>query len=116
MITVTFRPGTHPDPEVLRKVVRDTDFTPTDIRFWIQGTIERRPAQDPADLAALVLVSAGSGQRFALTPAEDEDGSAALDALSKATTNTVTVWGTVTKQEGVAELILHVEGHSLEGR
>ena len=69
-----FRPGTHPDPEALRKVVRDTDFTPTDVRFWIQGTIERRPAQDPADLAALVLVSAGSGQRFALTPAEDEDG------------------------------------------
>ena len=113
MITVTFRPGTHPDPEALRKVVRDTDFTPTDIRFWIQGTIERRPAQDPADLAALVLVSAGSGQRFALTPAQD--GSAALEALLKATTNTVTVWGTVTKQEGVAELILHVEGHGLEG-
>lgn len=113
MITVTFRPGTHPDPEALRKVVRDTDFTPTDVRFWIQGTIERRPAQDPADLAALVLVSAGSGQRFALTPAQN--GSAALDALSKATTNTVRVWGTVTKQEGVAELILHVEGHSLEG-
>ena len=113
MITVTFRPGTHPDSEALRKVVRDTDFTPTDVRFWIQGTIERRPAQDPADLAALVLVSAGSGQRFALTPAQD--GSAALEALLKATTNTVTVWGTVTKQEGVAELILHVEGHSLEG-
>ena len=114
MITVTFRPGTHPDPEALRKVVRDTDFTPTDIRFWIQGTIERRPSQDPADLAALVLVSAGSGQRFALTLAQD--GSAALDALSKATPNTVTVWGTVTKQDGVAELILHVEGHNLEGR
>ena len=113
MITVTFRPGTHPDPEALRKVVRDTDFTPTDIRFWIQGTIERRPAQDPADLAALVLVSAGSGQRFALTPAQD--GSAALEALSKATANAVTVGGTVTKQEGVAELILHVEGHGLEG-
>ena len=110
---MTFRPGTHPDPEALRKVVRDTDFTPTDVQFWIQGAIERRPAQDPADLAALGLVSAGSGQRFALTPAQD--GSAALDALSNATPNTVTVWGTVTRQEGVAELILHVEGHSLEG-
>ena len=60
-------------------MVRDTDFTPTDIRFWVQGALERRPASD-ADLAPFLLVSDGTGQRFALAPADD--GRAALDALS----------------------------------
>ena len=79
----------------------------------MQGALERRPASD-ADLAPLVLVSDGTGQRFALAPAED--GRASLDALSNARVTTVTAWGTVTRREGRAELILHVEGHSVDPR
>ena len=94
-------------------MVRDTDFTPTDIRFLVQGALERRPASD-ADLAPFLLVSDGTGQRFALAPADD--GRAALDALSNVRATTVTAWGTVTRQEGRAELILHVEGHSVDAR
>ncbi len=94
-------------------MVRDTDFTPTDIRFWVQGTLEQRQASD-ANLAPVVLVSDGTGQRFALAPAED--GRAALDALSSARATTVTAWGVVTTMEGVAELTLQVEGHRVDTR
>ncbi len=99
---------------MLQQAVRDADFTPTGVRFWVQGTLERSPAPEAGDLVSAVLVSAGSVQRFVLAPGAD--GGGARDSLSSAGASTVTAWGIVTKREGTPGLVLHVEGHRVDER
>ena len=108
---MTFDAGVHPDPAALQQAVRDADFTPTSVRFWARGRIESRQVPGAERLAALILVSAGSGQRFVL--AAEQDTGAALSALEG---TTVTVWGRVTASERSAELILQVEGHTIDSQ
>ena len=89
--------------------MRDADFTPTTVRFWVQGQIEAGQLPRTDELAPFILVSAGSGQRFMLA-AETADGI----AWSVAEGTTVTVWGRVTTSEDNRELTLDVEGHSVD--
>ena len=110
MITVTFEPNVRLDPEALREAVRRADFTPTEVRAWVTGTLEPwEPGNDadaPAELGALslALVDGDTGQRFLLAPGT---GYASLDT-SRA--EVLTVWGVVTTVTGVPEVVLHVQG------
>ena len=47
----------------MREAVRRVDFTPTHIRFWVDGTIEAGSSP-----STLTLVSQATGQRFAVEP------------------------------------------------
>ncbi len=102
---MTFDVGVRPDPRALREAVSRVDFTPTDIRFWVAGTIEVEPAS-----STLTLVSQGTGQRFALEPTPDVSGRAVFSAIADLR-GTVTLWGLVETPEGDADIILRVEGH-----
>lgn len=99
MITVTFEPNVRLDPEALREAVRRADFTPTEVRAWVTGTLEpwQPGSEAPAELGtlALALVDGDTGQRFLLTPGT---GDASLDA-SRA--ESLTVWGVVETMTGV---------------
>ncbi len=102
---MTFDAGARPSPRALREAVRRVDFTPTDIRFWVEGTVEAGPS-----LSRLTLVSQATGQRFALEPTLDASGRAVFDALADLR-GAVTVWGLVETPERGADSILRVEGH-----
>ncbi|MCH7748537.1 MAG: hypothetical protein E2P06_04670 [Acidobacteria bacterium] len=102
---MTFDAGARPDPRALRDAVRRVDFTPTHIRFWVEGTIEVGPSH-----ATLTLVSQATGQRFALAPAPGGADGAAFTALVDLR-GTVTLWGLVETPEGGADIMLRVEGH-----
>ena len=100
-----FDAGARPHPGALREAVRRVDFTPTDIRFWVEGTIE--VGLSPS---TLTLVSQGTGQRFSLASAVGAAGRAAFTALADLS-GTVTLWGLVETPEAGADIILRVEGH-----
>ena len=89
----------------MREAVHRVDFTPTDIRFWVEGTIEAG-----ASPSMLTLVSHATGQRFALEPTPDVSGRAVFNALPDLR-GTVTLWGLVETPEGDADIILRVDGH-----
>ena len=108
MVTVTFDAGARPDPGALREAVRRVDFTPTDIRFWVEGTIEVGPSP-----SKLTLVSQGTGQRFVLEPMAGASGRAIFDALADLR-GAVTLWGLVETPEGGTEITLRVEGHETQ--
>ena len=108
---MTFDVGDRPDPRALREAVSRVDFTPTDIRFWVAGTIEVAPSG-----STLILVSQGTGQRFVLEPTPGESGRAVFEALADLR-GMVTLRGLVEMVEMVetpedgADIILRVEGH-----
>ncbi len=105
---MTFDAGARPDPRALREAVRRVDFTPTDVRFWVEGTIEAGPSP-----STLTLVSQATGQRFAIEPTSDGSGRPIFDALADLR-GTVTLWGLVETPEGGADIILRVEGHETQ--
>ena len=102
---MTFDAGARPDPRALRDAVRRVDFTPTHIRFWVDGTIEAGSSP-----STLTLVSQATGQRFALEPTPGLAGRAAFTAVADLR-GTVTLWGFVETPEEGADIILRVEGH-----
>ncbi len=116
MITVTLEPNVRLDPEALQDAVRRVEFTPTDMRVWVTGTLEpwqsgvdadvNADADAPAELEtlSLALVDGDTGQRFVLTP-----GTEAAD-LDPSRAGSLTVWGVVETMSGVPDLVLHVEG------
>ncbi len=114
MITVTLEPNVRLDPEALQDAVRRVEFTPTDLRVWVTGTLEPwQPGSEgnadvPAELdtLSLALVDGDTGQRFLLTLTPGT-GHADLDP-SRA--GGLTVWGVVETVSGVPDLVLHVEG------
>ena len=109
---MTFDLGARPDPRALREAVRRVDFTPTDIRFWVTGTIEVGPSS-PSSTTTLTLVSQGTGQRFVLEPTPGESGRAVFEALVELQ-GTVTLTGLaerVEPPENGADIMLRVEGH-----
>ena len=102
---MTFDAGARPDPRALREAVRRVDFTPTHIRFLVEGAIETRSSP-----STLILVSQATGQRFALEPTPGVAGRAAFTAVADLR-GTVTLWGLVETPEEGADIILRVEGH-----
>ena len=116
MITITLEPNVRLDPEALQDAVRRVEFTPTDMRVWVTGTLEpwqpgvdvNADADAPAELEtlSLALVDGDTGQRFLLTltpGTEDAD-------LDPSRAGSLTVWGVVETMSGVPDLVLHVEG------
>ena len=124
MITVTLEPNVRLDPEALQDAVRRVEFTPTDMRVWVTGTLEPwqsgsevdadadvnadADADAPAEFEtlSLALVDSDTGQRFLLTLTP---GTEAAD-LDPSRAGSLTVWGVVETISGVPDLVLHVEG------
>ncbi len=108
MITVTLEPNVRLDPEALQDAVRRVEFTPTDMRVWVTGTLEPWQPGSESDARletlSLALVDGDTGQRFVLTPGT---GDADLDPSQA---GGLTVWGVVETMSGVSDLVLHVEG------
>ena len=102
---MTFDAGTRPHPRALREAVRRVDFTPTHIRFWVEGTIEAGSSPE-----TLTLVSQGTRQRFALEATPGVAGRAAFAAVA-GLRGTVTLWGFVETPAEGADIVLRVEGH-----
>ncbi len=102
---MTFDAGARPDPRALREAVRRVDFTPTDIRFWVEGAIEAGSSP-----STLTLVSQATGQRFSLESTPGVAGRAAFTAVADLR-GIVTLWGLVETPEDGTDIILRVEGH-----
>ncbi len=110
MITVTLEPNVRLDPEALQDAVRRVEFTPTDLRVWVTGTLESWQPGSEADARlealSLALVDGDTGQRFLLTLTP---GTGDVD-LDPSQAGGLTVWGVVETMSGVPDLVLHVEG------
>ena len=114
MITITLEPNVRLDPEALQDAVRRVEFTPTDMRVWVTGTLEPwqpgvevdadADARAELETLSLALVDGDTGQRFVLTP-----GTEAAE-LDPSRAGSLTVWGVVETISGVPDLVLHVEG------
>ena len=100
---MTFAAGARPHPEALRDAIRRVDFTPTEVRFWVEGTLESGPG------STRTLVSRATGQRFVLEPAPGATGRAIFESLSDLR-GTVTLRGLVEAAAEAAGLVLRVEG------
>ena len=107
---MTFEPGTEPVPESLRDAVQRVDFTATELRFWVEGTIDpTSPASAPA------FVSQGTGQRFVLERGPDVPSQRAFEAFADVE-GLVTVWGVVEAPGEGGDIVLRVEGYEVQRR
>ena len=112
MITVTLEPTVRLDRESLRDAVRRVEFTPTDMRAWVTGTLEPwQPSGDVAadtraelDAVSVALVDGDTGQRFLLVP-----GSVDVD-LDPSRPDGLTIWGIVETISGLSDVVLRLEG------
>ena len=108
---MTFALGARPDPGALAEAVSRVDFTPTDIRFWVAGTIDINAGSSSAPTTTLTLVSQGTGQRFALEPTPGESGRGVFETVADLR-GLVTLTGLVEMAESPADgadIVLHVE-------
>ena len=102
---MTFDAGARPHPRALREAVRRVEFTPTHVRYWVEGTVEAGPSH-----STLTLVSQATGQRFTLEPLPGVSDRAVFSAMADLR-GRVTLWGLVETSAGGTDIILRVEGH-----